>query len=304
MSNQCNISSKSDLYNQILWGNKNLTVNKESLFNINFIESDIIYVSDVLLPNGTVDESIYHKLHNKREYIFVIEKIKKALTPYRHFKSNADELVIKNKRVIMEDIISKRSKYFYMKIIQHKTVQPKTNAKWCRELDIETVNWKEIYSKKLKTALDPRMLEFNFKILMNILATKLNLFRWKKVNSPLCIYCHDTVQDSKHLLYECAHTYPLWNAVSQILNINITWKHVVTGDGLNDINNAVITLVAYSIYKKFQIEKEFILRPYENIITYIKNELASRKCIYEVCIHKNIYRNVINVIELLRNHLN
>ena len=69
------------------------------------------------------------------------------------------------------------------------------------------------------------------------------------------------MQNTKHLLWECPDVYTMWTKVGQLLDINITWYHVVTGDGLDKSVNSIITLIAYAVYKKFQIEKEFTVSP-------------------------------------------
>jgi exonuclease III len=302
-SNNNDISCKSDLFNQIIWGNQNFTINGKCLHSITFIDSDILYIRDVVDPNGNINENMYNKLRNKREYIFITEQIMCALIPYKNYRFAQNDLIQDKEPMRKEDFIGKKSKDFYIKLIKNKCIPPKMTNTWCQEFNIQEINWKEIYEQKLKTALDARMSEFNFKILMNILATRLNLFRWQKATSPLCIYCYNIVQNTKHMLWECPSVSNMWISVGQILNIDITWQHIVTGYQLNKTLNPIITLIAYTVYKKFQKEKEYTVMQYDDINVYMKSEIKYRKKVYDMCLKKPLYQSVKDILDMLEQQL-
>ncbi len=63
----------------------------------------------------------------------------------------------------------------------------------------------------------------------NILPTKSNLLRWKKVENANCIYCNTEVHDYKHMLWECSTVPVLWQKVANVLGVNLTWQNIVLG---------------------------------------------------------------------------
>ena len=74
----------------------------------------------------------------------------------------------------------------------------------------------------------PKLCEFNYKILHNILPCGKILSKWQKDISNKCQVCNK-LESAKHMLYECQRVYEIWNNVSCILGINIRWKHIVCG---------------------------------------------------------------------------
>ena len=84
------IQTKDDLYNQFLWGNKSFLVNGKCIFSRSFISAGIYKVSDVLLDNGYINESVYQVLQDKRNYFRTISLIKSALKPYKEIRFMED----------------------------------------------------------------------------------------------------------------------------------------------------------------------------------------------------------------------
>ena len=77
------INSKSDLYNQFLWGNRLLVVDGKCIFSRSFINAGIYKVSDMILMNGYINKNVYHTLKDKKHFFRTISLIKTALKPYK-----------------------------------------------------------------------------------------------------------------------------------------------------------------------------------------------------------------------------
>ena len=75
------------------------------------------------------------------------------------------------------------------------------------------------------------------------------------------------------------------------------------GYELNKITNSIITLIAYVVYKKFQKEKEYTVRQYDNINVYLKSEIKYRNHIYDRCPPKHVHESVKGTLDLLEHHL-
>ena len=78
------IITKSDLYNQFLWGNRKLIAHNKCLMSRSFIEAKILFVKDVLLDDGTVVQNLYDKLRIKQSYLRTISLIQLDLKQYRN----------------------------------------------------------------------------------------------------------------------------------------------------------------------------------------------------------------------------
>ena len=107
--------------------------------------------------------------------------------------------------------------------------------------------------------LEPKIREFNYKILNKILATNKNLYTWKISDSCNCIYCrpHVTAHTDKHLLWDCPHIQEVWVNFSHVFDTDINWSVIVKGVKGNHYINQLLSLLMYVIYKKFQKERNF-----------------------------------------------
>ena len=130
------IVSRSDLFNQCLWGNRNLMMNNTCLYSKSFISSNIIYVKDVLKDNGQMKQDIYGKLHSKIHYFTVMTRINSALGSYRNLRFQTDSL-IQNDRTNIPRFLQTRD--IYDRLVTQKVLPPKAEEKWLQE-NIE-INW-------------------------------------------------------------------------------------------------------------------------------------------------------------------
>ena len=290
------VINKNDLYRQILWGNNLFKVKNHCLYNKTFINSGIIYVYQILNENGSVKKDIYNILNNKRHYFRTLTLVILALKPYNMLRFQQSNIILEdNKR----DISNYKSKHFYSEIIDHKVCKPKSNTKWENEFHCE-INWSNIYCFKLKIIHEAKIREFNYKILLNILATNDNLYRWKIINSKYCIYCKGTViHNEKHLLWECAHLKSIWQMVFNALHVTESWKNVIFGIPNKYVENIIISILAYLIYKKFQIDKANVKGNFEPLYKFLSKELVKKTVIYKTTKHFDVSNKLQLITELL-----
>ena len=200
-----------------------------------------------------------------------------ALKPYKALRFQQSIITVKRN---ITDITKLKSKHFYKNMVIQKTIKPKTTKKWEEEFSCQ-VSWPCITKNKLSKHEEIKIKEFNYKFLMNIVATKDNLFRWKKSNNKFCIYCTgNLVHNTKHLLWECSHVHGLWNIISAELNIDITWKNIVIGINNKVVENIIISIICYCIYKKFIRDNHINTRQYELLTEFLSRELLQKSTIY------------------------
>ena len=118
---------------------------------------------------------------------------------------------------------------------------------------IESVEWKYIYQCKLLDIPDKHLSEFNYKLLNNILCNNVFLSKWKRDIHRNCENCHIS-ETTKHIIFECENVVQVWNALSNYLNLNVKWKHIIVSffherNRKTKSLNLLISYIAYRIYK-------------------------------------------------------
>ena len=93
------------------------------------------------------------------------------------------------------------NKMLYKSLIERKSCKPISLAKWSDTIGAPTQSDCLIFTSKIKIK-DNKIAEFNYKVINNILACKLNLYKWKIAQASNCDICGKT-QDIIHLLYQC-----------------------------------------------------------------------------------------------------
>ena len=101
----------------------------------------------------------------------------------------------------------------------------------------------------------PKVCEFNFKLLLNIVPCGKIICKWRKDVSNACERCSE-IETTRHMLYEWPHMLEIWNPVSTVINVNLIWKHIICGfpkfEVTNQITciNDIISTLAYAIFKE------------------------------------------------------
>ena len=283
------ISTKSELYTSSLWGNKLFTVNGHCLFSKTFIASGILQVKDVIDVNGYIKQNIYNILVNKKHYFRTMSLLIQALKPYKNLRYSTGTITINRN----ESMIDLKCKHFYTQIVQQKVLNSKQFKRW-KDLDNEC----DLYKNKCSYQFEVKIAEFNYKLIQNLLPTADNLFRWKKIQTPKCIYCDNDIHNAKHLLVECPHNEIIWEVVSNTFGLEISWKTVVTGVNIEQDFNHVISLICYLIYKKFLCDRGNGNNVHIPIGDFVKREILFRMAIYSKKVCSDSVRTLLNNITM------
>ena len=86
-------------------------------------------------------------------------------------------------------------------------------------------DWKSICLLPRRVTLDTNLRMFQYKLLNNVLYLNNMLFRFKKVDSPLCSYCNEEEETPLHLFHSCLKTKKLWNKLRQYFSKFINTRH-------------------------------------------------------------------------------
>ena len=120
------------------------------------------------------------------------------------------------------------------------------------------LDWEKIYLLPFKTTLDTKLREFQYKILNRILYTNKMLFKFKKVDSPLCDFCEKELETIEHLFFHCTKVSMFWNDLKSVLDsFNITIRFdimnvlfgILDTDNISILVNYIILESKYFIYR-------------------------------------------------------
>ena len=82
-------------------------------------------------------------------------------------------------------------------------------------------NWKEIFLTPIEITSNTKLREFQFKILNRILYTNNMLYKFKKVQSPLCYFCLADKETLRHFLFCCPQVEVFWKEIVLLFKDNL-----------------------------------------------------------------------------------
>ena len=267
------IESKSILYNQLIWGNRSITYENKCLYSLNMINANIVFLKDVLLPDGKINPTIYENLKNKADYFRDITLITKSMRKYRTLMNSDQPVYVGTEEKVQ---IFVKSKPFYELLKSHKQLLPKSLHFWmgC----FPEFNFGSFYKNKLHSMHVAKIKEFLFKTIHNISVCGEILFRWKIIHSKKCIYCDYENHTFKHMILECIHCTDVWNFMNDNYDLNLDYRTLILGIDNNLRLNNLISVIMYLIYKKYLNDKDN--GSDVSLIHFIKTDVEFKSIIY------------------------
>ena len=147
-------------------------------------------------------------------------------------------------------------------ILNNKIVKPTAENKWEELLDKnEQINWHLIWQFNLHAMKENKIVEFNYKLLHNLIPHKHNLYKWKISNNPLCSFDGE-IHDNVHLFVNCKQTKQFWLRFSDIVHIlykiKFSFNDSILIEGYKLENKRFKTLNFLIVYAKYAIYSTFI----------------------------------------------
>ena len=262
----CNqIKNKTELFHQQIWGNRMIKFENKCLYSKEMIDSNIIYIKDIIQDNGIINPNVYHRLKCKANYFRDISLILKALKSYKHILASEHIEITINTNTFP----SNKSKPYYNALILQKELSPKSISIWQQEIDNFQIN--NFYHRKLRFMHIAKVKEFLFKTIHKICVCRDLLFKWKISDKRDCLYCQNPCQTFKHLVWECNSVYNFWKFIENKLSITLSYNILIVGT--SDIpQNNTISILMFLIYKKFIKENED--KTNQNLMLYLRNEIS------------------------------
>lgn len=259
--NECKSNCQEKLQIQNIWFNKNITYKGKPLFFPAWAKSGLIFVNDVINANGYVTlEEIKNTLKTTNNYLCEYITVKSALQKYASKTNLRDSAKRRHLKFVfnfqghIKSIEGQKSSFFYSILLQQNSKKPNMESVWANIFLLDdTYVWENIYTEKIKKIFDKNVSEFNYKLLHNLITCNKYVSKWKTDLDKNCINCN-LEEDVKHLIFDCYIFQPLWKKISEVLNVNVTWKIIVVGfpaycNENTFVLNNVISFVAYKMYK-------------------------------------------------------
>lgn len=279
-----------DLKSEIIWGNKLFTLpsdgkHPKSLHFESWINLGIIYIGDLQYKNGLLNLMHIHSFIDDDTFFHTeCLMMNSALKKFKHLLTSNDIHTTFTKQELFyskngpENVIDKRSKFFYTCLRNKISSKNNCEAKWVSHLDDDS-DFKQIYTKLLCLTKDKHLLEFNFKFLHLILPTNQYLSHIT-AKTDKCNQCN-TTEDIQHMLFTCPTLRPFWYKIRQFLQTEISITTFVScKDTLSKINRHILNYVIYYVFL-YRYLNNLDNRFQCNAETYVQTKLRNKAYIYE-----------------------
>jgi len=253
-----------DFLKQPIWCNKLFTFKGKSLCYPNWIHSGFVWVKDFVDNSGNfvTGDYVYQRLICKRNWICEYKTMKKVIKKqsskfqcmfYAKYENISKQIIITNNDV-MNVILDQKCKFFYDILVETKKCRSYVEQYWRKKLGKEMPEnvWEKVYMNRIHKLPDNKLREFMYKFFHRLLPNRATLYKWKRVESPICPICSKT-ENIEHIYFECKCIKPLWEAVGAKMNIDLNWNKIICGYlediAVHKIRNLIFTIVMYARYK-------------------------------------------------------
>lgn len=196
----------------IIWNNREILIEGNSVFYRHYFENGIKHTKDLLFDKTNIES--FNAAKGKRS----IRSNFLVWTGLRQSVPLNLRVNMPNFKVVL-DLENYKCHDYYCHLIKHTYERPRKWAKLGQEFDLEDDQLSEAYLLPLKVASEPYVRSFQYKVLNSILYTNDLLYKIGYVSNPNCSFCRETRETLNHFLFECSFSNSFWNKViSNILN--------------------------------------------------------------------------------------
>ena len=284
-----------EICSEVIWNNKLILDNEESLFNEYFINKGIITIQDIINEQGDVLQWIEARQKYLLSSAYILNWLgiikclpkrwkDKLKTKYNNLlNGNTDNINLLNKNA---RIITTQSAY--IKLVEPLINTPTSQNSLTKLLDLENVDWKKVYMLPRRVTIESSLRSFQYKILNNILYLNDRLYKFNIVDSPLCSLCKLEKESVIHLFCTCTVSKKLWKQLQSWLPglPDLYPEMIILGQWNEDssqniINNHIILIFKRYIYNKKQAYTNSLniigLKAYIKSIEKTEKQIAEQK---------------------------
>ena len=121
-----------------------------------------------------------------------------------------------------------KNQEIYWELMSITAELPTSIPIWCDLFPfLSTYSWENIFERTFSVSKESYLQSFQYKIINRIINCRYNLFKWKIIESPTCIYCPGKMIDTvEHHFVYCESSALFWQDLKSWLrhNLNITFR--------------------------------------------------------------------------------
>ena len=286
----------STIYTQKIWFNFYLKIEDKSYLSKIFDKAGIKFVKDVFAENGRLLKwNEFHQKYNLssthffkwRQIVESIPKHWKHLIIQDQGKSRNNGILHQHLLDLTRQLCMDRmtSSQIYTILIRTVFVKPASEQTIQIKLNMDNIDWNNVYEIGGKTTIDTYGRMFNFKLNHNMLLLNKALFIRGLTDSKICPFCNIEEETIIHLFANCPITVNLWGDL-QVYYENILYLPNLTPQSaflgfwkLNEnskIINHILLIFKITIYRSREKQKcklELILNTI-NKIRHIEKQIT------------------------------
>ena len=194
--------------NNLLWNNKEKTINCRTIFLKEWFKNGIITISDILKENNSfytikeLEENFNIKT-NFVTYYGITQAIRKTKIALNKILYNNEPItIVETFNLNQINITSAKSRAFYNEFILLKTHEPSALNTWINEINIGEQEFYERFPHTKDSFSETKLLGFQYKVLNGYLAVGTTLCKWQVKENSLCKVCSET-DSIVHCLVSC-----------------------------------------------------------------------------------------------------
>ena len=271
--------------NNILWNNKEITINGRTIFLKEWFNNGIITISDMLKENNlfyTIKEleENFNIKTNFVTYYGITQAIRKTKIALNKILYNNEPItIVETFNLNQINITSAKSRAFYNEFILLKTHEPSALNTWVNEINTGEQEFYESFPHTKDSFSETKLLDFQYKVLNGYLAVGTTLCKWQVRENSLCKVCSGT-DSIVHCLFSCQQTQRSLKEVYDYLSFcecgefDFTEKDIILG--VPDIAiNMLLLITKQYIWKVRYFDLKFNL--YSLRIEFFKRVLIDKK---------------------------
>ena len=211
ISENTNISNSQDIENQIIWNNKYIRIQNDTIYLAEWANKGIIHIGD-LFNNGksfSLNEFL-HKFQLHINFLMLCGLYSAIPNSWKHILKNSNVQTIRPFNITTKkyiDLMQKQNicKLFYWKYINSKCMTPeRIIRKWQSMLDnVTDSEINNIFTISRSCTTEIKLQNFQFKFLHQILPNNMILFKMGKRETNTCIFCNTAVDNLEHMFWSC-----------------------------------------------------------------------------------------------------
>ena len=273
-----------------LWLNSNIKIKGKSVFYNNWYSAGIRYIKDLIDENG----NFYRYEQFKQKYNLDVNFLKfygiiNSVSQTVNLEGTVLDIDTTLRKLLT---VKSSSQAFYHSILSDMNKYTKRNClyRWEHVFNRQ-FEWQDIFANIYSYTNDPKLRNFQYKVIHNIFPNNKILYKMGIENSSLCPNCNESTDSLEHYLWYCSRIETFWTEVKDWINTNLNINIELTPElamfgktlsidhNVNAIANFLILHARYFIHCCRWTNNQPLLHTWLNRIKY--REEMERKIAFE-----------------------